>query len=473
MVCSKGHIDDFPYFEWVHKKLPPETVARLAKEVEEDSTAAKKPRHELTIKAGGVSASLSDIIICCSCGVPPTTMRGAFSRDGLRGVKWCTGHRPWLGDEEPCEETPRTLQRGASNVYFSVVRSALSIPPWSEGAMKIINEKWDTLQYIPEDALAPTLAGMKLAKGTHYSTEDLVRAIQQRKHGEIGLGPAMTEEAIRTQEYEALISGKEELSADQDFVCVPAAGGAEVEDWFDQVMLVKRLREVRVLTAFTRLQPPTVGDPDKREAPLAREKLKWLPAIEVLGEGVFLRLREDRLQAWESQPEVIARAERINTRYRANFIRFDVEPDRKITPRHVLVHTLGHVLITQWALASGYPAASLRERLYVSASTAGLLIYTATSDSAGSLGGVVAQAAVGQLRPALKEAIERAAWCSADPLCLEADAQGFNSLNLAACHASVLLPEVSCEEANNLLDRGLLVGTVEAPDIGFFAEMLR
>lgn len=61
------------------------------------------------------------------------------------------------------------------------------------------------------------------------------------------------------------------------------------------------------------------------------------------------------------------------------------------------------------------------------------------------------------------------AWCSADPLCIEAEAAGVDSPYLAACHACVLLPEVSCEESNLLLDRGLLVGTPETPELGFFA----
>src|SRR5260370_12037274 len=89
----------------------------------------------------------------------------------------------------------------------------------------------------------------------------------------------------------------------------------------------------------------------------------------------------------------------------------------------------------------------------------GFFISTATSDSAGSLGGVVAQAEPARLDSALAEALERSSWCSADPLCVEADAAGVDALNLAACHACVLLPEVSCEEMNVFLDRPILIAT--------------
>jgi hypothetical protein len=137
-----------------------------------------------------------------------------------------------------------------------------------------------------------------------------------------------------------------------------------------------------------------------------------------------------------------------------------------------MLHTLAHVLINQWALDCGYPAASLRERLYISDTMAGLILYTATSDSAGSLGGVIAQAQAEILDDSLRESVARASWCSADPLCIETTAAGVDALNLAACHACVLLPEVSCEEMNLFLDRGLLTGTPEAPEVGFFRELV-
>jgi hypothetical protein len=144
-----------------------------------------------------------------------------------------------------------------------------------------------------------------------------------------------------------------------------------------------------------------------------------------------------------------------------------MQPDREITPRFLALHTLAHALIDQFALDAGYPAASLRERIYASEEMCGLLIYTATTDSAGSLGGVIAQAADGRLLTSMAEAAARYQWCSSDPLCVESDGQGVDSLNLATCHACGLLPETSCEEMNVLLDRGLLVGTPSDPGLGF------
>ena len=107
----------------------------------------------------------------------------------------------------------------------------------------------------------------------------------------------------------------------------------------------------------------------------------------------------------------------------------------------MLIHSLAHAVIDQWALDSGYPASSLRERLYVDDDMAGFLIYTATSDSAGSLGGVIAEAEPDRLEASFRELAARTAWCSADPLCVESGPNGVDGLNLAACHSCMLLPE--------------------------------
>jgi hypothetical protein len=55
---------------------------------------------------------------------------------------------------------------------------------------------------------------------------------------------------------------------------------------------------------------------------------------------------------------------------------------------------------------------------------------------------------------------------------METEASGAGGINLAACHACVMLPETSCEHNNILLDRALLVGTPEDPHLGFFANIV-
>lgn len=467
VACEQGHIDDFPYFEWLHKGMPlPE---------------GRSTKHRMRITSSGGTATLSDIEISCSCGVSPRTMEGAFSKTALKGIKRCTGARPWLGDRQECECVPRTLQRGASNVYFSVSESALSIPPWSEGIFKVLEGWFAILDPIPDFVLETYIENLPHFKGLNFSPKELAEAVRARKKGEVESQNATND--LREEEYDALVEGKIERSRDQDFVCEHAPGEELVGEFFSQVMQVKRLREVVALRGFTRLLPmsPTPEDA-ARMASLSKDKLTWLPAIEVRGEGVFFRLNEDKLREWEVRPEVIRRARRLDGAMRRRFADWNQTPTFEVSPRLVMVHTLAHALIKQWALDCGYPAGSLRERLYVSEQgsakpMAGFLIYTASSDAAGSLGGVCALGEGERLQTALCEAIGSASWCSADPLCLESDAAGTDGLNLAACHACVLLPETSCERGNTLLDRALLIGELDQEGVsgsstGFFSGLL-
>jgi len=397
-------------------------------------------------------------------------MEGALSKGALKGIAKCTGQRPWLGSDQAqqCDEIPRGMQRGASGVWFSAVRSALSIPPWSEAIHKLIEKHWKTLGKTRH--LRDTVEDMELAKGKSFGIDDIVEAVEQRRRIEAGLED-YSEADLKAQEYQALANTTPETSGDQDFVCVPPDNLVlDPALAVDQVMRVKRLREVRVLEAFTRIESPTPGD-RKRLASLHRDddRPDWLPAIEVIGEGVFLTLDQQRLTEWEKRPEVVDRIAPLGEGYRQRFLSRGAEPDRLVTPRLILIHTLAHAIINEWSLDSGYPAASLRERLYVSDTMAGLLIYTATSDSAGSLGGIVAQVESGDLSASIHRALDRVSWCSADPLCIESQVSGIDNLNRAACHACVLLPETSCEEYNTLLDRGTLIGTHEEPQVGFFS----
>jgi hypothetical protein len=103
---------------------------------------------------------------------------------------------------------------------------------------------------------------------------------------------------------------------------------------------------------------------------------------------------------------------------------------------------------------------------------AGLLIYTAAGDAEGTMGGLVRMGKPGNLEPVIERGIQNAGWCSADPVCMELGelgGQGPDSCNLAACHNCALAPETSCEEFNRFLDRALVIGTLQKPELGFFS----
>jgi hypothetical protein len=368
------------------------------------------------------------------------------------------------------------MQRGSSAAWFGVVRSSLAIPPWSTRLQQLIDPHFAMWQG-EDDAVIARQAERAQLISDRITAQHIVDAVRRREQLEArGASDEVDLDMdLKAEEYEQLCAPhSDDVDESDDFECRPIDGDPPFPE-IAQVMLVTRLREVRALQSFTRVEPPSAADPATRKAALAAGELDWLPAMEVMGEGVFLRLSDERLRAWEAQPEVRARADKI-TRNHEKLLARRAEasgqpaPRSRVTARSIMIHTLAHALINEWSLDSGYSASAMRERLYTDGSMTGLLIYTATSDSAGSLGGIVRQGEPERLRRTLTSAVRRAAWCSADPLCMESGATGSDSLNLAACHICSLLPETSCELTNTLLDRGFLIGWPEQPRMGFFSR---
>jgi hypothetical protein len=467
IACEKGHVDDFPWIEWVHHKSSREICARPI----------------LFLRARGFSSSLADLEIRCkgmNCDAH-ASLSGATEKDNIKFIS-CQGKRPWLLDKEQCGESVRPVQRGASNVYFSVQVSSISIPPWSRAVYTKLNPHWSIFRAMPDNALHSTVQALNLPMQLGIGVGDIVEAIRQRKDQEKISEDQFTEKQLRYQECRALrqASGDEEIQS--DFNTVEAEVPDSLKGLISKVILVERLREVRALVGFTRINPP---DPTSRLditlVPISRVRKDWHPAVEIRGEGIYIEFKETMIQTWIKNKKIIPdRAGKLYQSYIEMCERKQWEPLRAITPRFLLVHATAHILIRQLGLESGYSSASLRERLYTfepgelgdNPGFAGLLIYTSTPDSEGSLGGLVRQGKPDRFGPLMHKALMEASWCSSDPLCIESEGQGNDATNLAACHACLLLSETCCEEFNRFLDRGMLVGTITAPNAGFFNDYL-
>jgi hypothetical protein len=245
---------------------------------------------------------------------------------------------------------------------------------------------------------------------------------------------------------------------------------------------VERLREVRALTGFTRIESP--GDlsdepdvaPEKRGA-LSRRPPEWVPASEVRGEGVFLQFNEGILDKWLSKKATLEREKEFREAHRRWRQSRKIEPADADFPgcRYVLLHSFAHVLMRQFAIECGYSTASIRERIYArspedeNGPMAGILLYTAASDSEGTLGGLVALGEHQTLGRHIEQALEQARLCASDPLCVEHHPiRDGVTLHGAACHACLFAPETSCERGNKYLDRTLLVQTFVRTDRFFF-----
>lgn len=447
--CANGHISDFPYRAWVHG----------------DGRVQAKG-HALQLVARGHTSSLDDILIRCSCG-KSRSMGGAFKGGALRAIQPCFGKRPWLDtDDNGCVETLRTLQRGSANVWFAMTRSAISIPSIANAADMFVRRRFADAS---ADASSEDLANL-FTPPEGLTKEDVRRAIDRMR------APAATHEApserdLRAEEYRALVQGSASFTDESMFSCQEIdVADIDLPTTIAQISRVGRLREVRALTGFTRLVPAAEAD-GPHVAPLDDTGgVSWRPAVEVLGEGVFVRLDLEALGHWAHSPFALGRTRRLLANQaqageRSMAARMDV------SPKSLLLHSLAHVLIDEMALGSGYPAASIRERIYDEEDQAGVLVYTATADSAGSLGGLASLSDANRFTEVLSNGMERARWCTADPVCSESSGSGLDGMNLAACHACLLLPEVSCERFNLGLDRATLVGLADDVSGGFFSNL--
>lgn len=463
-ACERGHIDEFPWHFWVQH-------------------AADCARRRGFLKLTAESSGLAGLVLSCpECG-KKRSMDGIFSapRGGGRPqFPPCRGRRPWLADgTEDCGCQSRAMQRGASNLYFPVIESALSIPPWSDRLQEALGVHWDAIcKTHPEDRAAfvrilarGDLAQMLIDRG--LTADQLAAEVELRIAGH----EAIETSDLRLEEYRQLTGGMREEGLDQEFEIRPCIVPDVLAPWIGRLVRAVRLREVRAMKGFTRIQPP--GDPDAGAiAPLSRTRLDWLPAIEVRGEGIFLTLNQAALAEWEERADVRSRAARIHdAAVAAHLDRYgpNAPPPRPVSARFLLLHGFAHALMRQLTLDCGYATTALRERLYAATGDqpmAGLLIYTATSDDDGTLGGLQRQGDPVRMARTVVAAIRAQAWCSSDPLCIEDMLVPEDGHSLAACHACLLAPETACEEFNRLLDRALLVGTPDNPGIGFFHAML-
>lgn len=488
-ICDAGHIQDFPWREWVHGSASP---------------ACKAP---LRLQSTG-GASLSAQEVQCECnksrrltGITQATRDSTYltqqlSEDGQ--IYLCRGRTPWHGSDSDhsCVRPLRGSLRAASNVYFAVVRSAIYLPRASQGAPAELVAALESphisvfLNALSDAGEDPRVNDVRSVAGSaveSFTDEQISAAVaifvgkvKPETPEELECSSDDRETKFRRTEFAVLrkLQTRPELQSRAEPL---AAYGSWVEEYFDRVILVDKLRETRAMVGFQRVVPHGNVDFASLKALLRRNPAPspphdWLPAYTVFGEGIFLELHPARLREWEKRDFVRARAATLISNYGAQR-GSSSEELATLTPRFILAHTLAHVLMNRLTFESGYSSAALRERLYISddedTPMAAILIYTAAGDAEGTMGGLVRMGRSDRFGLALRRSVDEARWCSTDPVCMEIGdhgGQGPESCNLAACHNCALVPETACEHFNRFLDRGLLIGTVGLPELGYFSS---
>lgn len=458
--CRCGHMDDFPYDWWVHRKQ------------------GRCGNPKLSIEISKTTSGPDGVLIKCQCGAKET-MDGVMDRGALHRIR-CYGYMPWLGksddmrrwysdlpEGEQCGEELRVLQRGANNVYYSNIVAALTIPPYSSRVQRILASDLEELEKYNDMPKKLREANLDYYYDSH---KNRLRCDRDQFNYELQYALGITDQGytglrdLIKGEYDALC---DEDCSDADFLTIESEVPNELSGLIGQIKIVGRLREVQVLEGFKRIAPD-----EGIMAPLSRKPLDWLPGNELYGEGIFLRLKEEKVTEWELAN--IKRYQGLVNRATGNFFVDNKIGDGNV--RYILLHTMAHLLIRELTLNCGYTSAAIKEKIYSSENDenkmCGVLIYTASADSDGSLGGLARQGVTEKIRDIIFNMLWSASWCSNDPICIDSKGQGYASLNYAACHACLLLPETGCECSNVLLDRGAIIGTSDNPSLGYFSELL-
>lgn len=468
-ACQHGHVDDIDWPGFIHGY-------------------AGGCGGTLHLEEHSTTGALVDVWASCSCGEKRSLAHAAVK--GSKALGYCDGARPWLGaySQENCDQLSRLLIRSASNAYFSQTLSVISIPDRKSPLDEVVKALWDdglsvvaanqalltVMRQIPKIAIR--LAGI--------TDTDVLGAIARVAQGVTQLA----DRPVKEVEFEAFAQAEEELGSDQpdgDFFARSLSKPLWEAPWMSpikRVVLVHRLREVVAQAGFTRFESlgaeingelPDELSLNVKAAPLARDA-DWLPAVENRGEGVFLLFDTSALLSWLQRPQVNDRAQILARGFAAWKATHPKSTRQFPGVPYYLLHTFSHLLMTAISLDCGYPASSLRERIYALPSEGelparyGILLLTSSSDAEGTLGGLVEAAR--RIREFTRKALELATLCSNDPVCAHHRPEAHDHAPLlgAACHGCLLVPETSCEQRNEFLDRTLVVPTVEACGAEFF-----
>ncbi len=468
-ACKKGHLQDIDWKWLIHR--------------------GAKCEEPMWIEEQGTSADPANIRIGCLCDRPSVSLSDAF-KPGFLGT--CKGQRPWLDSPEPgCPEQLHFLSRSATNTYFPQTVTIISLPVNEDALGQAIRKNWTSLQSATDPGFVGVLKNVPEIGASlgGYSNEDIFARILQ-------LRETVSQGAVqdpKIAEFDLLGSDSQFIGIDgideplfAETLRLPRISECKTRDeevMLQSVVAVHRLRAVTCLYGFTRLEPAATYTEEMLEdvrltvagAPLS-EAADWLPAMEQLGEGIFLRIRPEAVRAWLKRPAVQRRGDALRRGTQNYASRHKVEMKFPGLP-YVLLHSLSHALMEEIVLDCGYPLSSLKERVYAVIGNGSdrpdrfaILIYTASSGAQGTLGGLTAAAE--RIPTLVANALDRLSLCSNDPVCADHDpsvAGDERSLLGAACHACLLVPETSCEARNGFLDRALLAATVAETEAGLVA----
>jgi len=467
VACERGHLDDFPWVEFVH-----------------DFDESKYDHTSLTLSEYGPSGEARDLYVECITCKARRQLAEAFGRENREKMPFCKGRRPHLHDydPQPCDYHMRAIILGASNLWFSYVMNSIAIPTTIDKLAILVNENWSMLERIStQDEISTLMKFNLLLPFSEFTSDQIWQAIQKKRNSDQAGETEGGRPNLHMPEW-LMFTKPNPQNNTPDFRLRPVSPPDQYKKLISRVVLVERMREVRALTGFTRIDSPgelAESEDEQIEAivPITRRPPTWVPAIQVRGEGVFIQFNEEEIVKWLRKPRVAALGITFfNAHYAWRSAHHVDHPEAHFPGlRYVLLHSFSHALIRQFAIECGYTMASIRERIYsnnadqTGVPMAGVLLYTSAPDSEGTLGGLVNLGEPETLGRHIDAALESCRLCASDPTCAEhVPGLGMLTLHGAACHACQFSPETSCEKGNKYLDRTVLINTVVNDGLSYF-----
>src|SRR6266851_664968 len=277
VACKNGHFDDFPWREFVHR----------------GQTNCKGGLKLFELTATGEAAGIEVLCEGENCRAS-RRMSDAFKMD-LNALPVCRGRRPHLRDHDEAgckapngqDMRMEPMLQGASNSWFGIMLSALAIPQASGDLKQLVDDHWTILEKVQSEQNIELLQQVtpQLRDLSEYTPSEIWQAVQAKKTAM----PTETTDPtdLKTPEWEVL-TDPESAEKSRDFQLRVAAPPKRYAKYFEKIVLAERLREVRALVGFTRIESPSDYDnptafPASQRARLSRTQPTWVPASEIRG----------------------------------------------------------------------------------------------------------------------------------------------------------------------------------------------
>jgi hypothetical protein len=111
-------------------------------------------------------------------------MAEAFTAASRNPLPACRGRRPHLRDFDPdgCDETATTILLGASNSWFPITLTVLSVPRATDRLGQFVEDNWAVLEKtVSLEVLQAFRAIGQLSDFAEYTDEQVWEAIQKQK----------------------------------------------------------------------------------------------------------------------------------------------------------------------------------------------------------------------------------------------------------------------------------------------------